>query len=331
MRLLLFFLTIVVSSSVYSKAPYATAKTIIGLSKQTSTSEVVRLGNLSPVILRQDTKSNNIRGIIDIAAKEGRIGSSLSEQVKLQRIFSSIDHGDEALLACLKAPSCDADLFVSKFSECIISSTCIDNFRRVSSASSLHNQVAVINPTVSYGASHASVGKINETLMTKFFESSGWRRMEGEVGRQGIDGLFVKRGRDGQVADVMFVEAKANTSQIGQTLSGQQMSKEWLLNNIARLEREFPNNSDYTAIRRFVENDSYRSRLWHMKANGAELVIDLQRIDSLERIIALSRLSGGEMTRVNYQGNGTVNLINPQNQFQIKVRDWYFSALDEIQ
>jgi len=42
-------------------------------------------------------------------------------------------------------------------------------------------------------------GNISEKLMDWYFQNTGWEKLEGEVGCNGIDGLYVKRDKDGNI------------------------------------------------------------------------------------------------------------------------------------
>lgn len=67
----------------------------------------------------------------------------------------------------------------------------------------------------------------SEQLMDEYFKKSGWEKLK--VGVNGIDGLYVKRDKDGNITNVLMSESKYNTSQLGDTKDGKQMSKDWIL------------------------------------------------------------------------------------------------------
>jgi len=60
-------------------------------------------------------------------------------------------------------------------------------------------------------------GTSAECVMHDFYKSSGWIRIESEVGRNGIDGLYYKR-KHGQTKEVLVAESKWNKLRLG--LSG---------------------------------------------------------------------------------------------------------------
>ncbi len=112
-------------------------------------------------------------------------------------------------------------------------------------------------------------GYATECIMHRFFIWSGWVRLEGEVGRNGIDGLYYKK-RNGVIKEVLVAESKWNKSRIG--ASGRQklikqMSKKWILCTLKRLQKYRP-LPEYTAIKKLVENDQYRARLFRMFPDG---------------------------------------------------------------
>ena len=47
-------------------------------------------------------------------------------------------------------------------------------------------------------------GNISEKLMDWYFQNTGWEKLEGEVGCNGIDGLYVKRDKDGNIKQILI-------------------------------------------------------------------------------------------------------------------------------
>lgn len=92
-------------------------------------------------------------------------------------------------------------------------------------------------------------GDIAENLMDAYFLKNGWKKLEVEVGRNGIDGLYVKFDKEGNITQVMVVESKYGTSQLGETQSGTQMSKEWLLKKLDDLIQKNHDNPHYKQIK----------------------------------------------------------------------------------
>src|SRR5690606_6040493 len=125
------------------------------------------------------------------------------------RIFNGIDKGDALLRACLQKVGCK-----------------LGDFSRNAVASPLHTEIVKRDPTLGWVQANHAVGALSERVMHRFFTSSGWEALPGEIGRQGIDGLFVKR-RGKVIPDVLVVESKYNSSTLQDTLAGTQMSDAW--------------------------------------------------------------------------------------------------------
>ena len=116
-------------------------------------------------------------------------------------------------------------------------------------------------------------GASAECVMHQFYSGSGWIQVEGEVGRNGIDGLYYKKKR-GVIREVLVSESKWNTSRIG--YSGKhklikQMSKEWILKTLSRLQKYRP-LPEYDAIEKLINAGQYRGRLFRMIPMGEDKV-----------------------------------------------------------
>jgi len=109
-------------------------------------------------------------------------------------------------------------------------------------------------------------GASAECVMHQFYTQSGWIQVEGEVGRNGIDGLYYKK-KNGVIKDVLVAESKWNTSRLGRSGKNKavkQMSQEWVLRTINKLIKKMPSKT-YTTLKRFIENNQYRARLFRLK------------------------------------------------------------------
>ena len=142
-------------------------------------------------------------------------------------------------------------------------------------------------------------GNISEQLMDEYFKKSGWEKIQGEVGVNGIDGLYVKRDKDGNITNVLMSESKYNTSQLGDTKDGKQMSKDWIMKKLDNLEKAYPDNQDYSQIKDLVNDDKYRARLWQVNEVDNTLHISLKKIDSTGNEVSISQLSGNENYKIN--------------------------------
>ncbi len=123
-------------------------------------------------------------------------------------------------------------------------------------------------------------GYAAECVMHKFYSNSAWTQIEGEVGRNGIDGLYYKK-KNGTIREVLVAESKWNKSRLGKSGKHKlikQMSKEWVLRTLQRLEKYRP-VPEYGTIKKMVINDQYRARLFRMFPRGKDKVqIQVYRI-----------------------------------------------------
>jgi hypothetical protein len=109
-------------------------------------------------------------------------------------------------------------------------------------------------------------GASAECVMHKFYTNSGWTQIEGEIGRNGIDGLYFKKKND-VIKDVLVAESKWNTSRLGRSGKNKavrQMSQEWVLRTMNKLIHKMPSQT-YSTLKRFIENNQYRARLFRLK------------------------------------------------------------------
>jgi hypothetical protein len=133
-------------------------------------------------------------------------------------------------------------------------------------------------------------GDVTEGVMSNYFKSSSWTQIEGEVGVNGIDGLFIKRDKNGNIKDLLFVESKYNNSQLGHinkndpTKKARQMSKDALDKQLDNLIKKVKNDiksktgkekaklenllKDYSTIKSKIEIDDYRARIFKLKPLG---------------------------------------------------------------
>ena len=166
-------------------------------------------------------------------------------------------------------------------------------------------------------------GKVAEDIMNKMLRRNGWRQIEGEVGRNGIDGLFVKLDKEGNVRQVMFAESKYGNSTLGKNKYGtskkniKQMSKKGLLYQIDKLLEKYPENKTYKQIRRFVEQDNYRARLFNFKDENGKLNFSIKKIlQNGDTDVKIADLKGGEV----YKIHGTkIDKFNPKNNYEQRI------------
>jgi hypothetical protein len=108
-------------------------------------------------------------------------------------------------------------------------------------------------------------GASAECVMHRFYADSGWIRIEGEVGRNGIDGLYYKK-RNGVIREVLVAESKWNKASLGRSGKHKlikQMSQQWVLHTLERLSKYKP-LPQYRSITQLIMHDQYRARLFRL-------------------------------------------------------------------
>ena len=72
-----------------------------------------------------------------------------------------------------------------------------------------------------------------ERYLTKLLKETGkWQPVRFNLGRQGLDNVFVKVAVDGNIKDMIIADAKYKTSKLGKTQQGIQLGKTWNAKNI---------------------------------------------------------------------------------------------------
>lgn len=137
-----------------------------------------------------------------------------------------------------------------------------------------------------------------------------------EIGRNGIDGLFVKKNKSGVIFDVLFAEAKYNFSPLGNTIHGTQMSKEWLHKKVNNLIIK-TNDKQYDQVLLHLKNNTYRSTLWRLKVvDGRYLNIQRKSIISDSKDVSLANYTGVYKMLIDRKENKYIDIISPKNNFQ---------------
>ncbi len=116
-------------------------------------------------------------------------------------------------------------------------------------------------------------GTSAECVMHKFYTNSGWIQIEGEIGRNGIDGLYYKN-KNGVIKEVLVSESKWNTSRLGRSGKNKavkQMSKEWVLRTMDKLVKKMDTKT-YRTLREFISHDQYRARLFKLKPKAGNAI-----------------------------------------------------------
>jgi hypothetical protein len=258
--------------------------------------------------------SNDLRQLLTLAQARGDI--SLTQVTRLGAAYRVVgDNAPNLLARCLNSPGCDHQSFIV-----------------TQQRSSLHRLMSWRLPHLSPTAVNHKVGELNERVMNAYYTSSGWRQLPGEVGRNGIDGLFVRYRRDGSVRDVLVSESKYNFSPLGNTQHGRQMSQQWTLKKIDDLYRT-TGDARYLEVRRFVEQGIHRNILWRLMpsadGNGA-FIIQRQRVKDNAGVLAFESINGGHRMLVDRVANQTIDIAQPANAFQSTMAHHIQSAFDDI-
>jgi len=172
-------------------------------------------------------------------------------------------------------------------------------------------------------------GKIGEKMMDTIFKNSGWSKIEGEVGRNGIDGLYIKRDKDKNIKQVLIAESKYNKSTLGKTLDGKQMSKDWIIAKIDNLMIKYPENKDYLQVKDFVLKDKYRSRFFHINEINGKLKIEISKIENDgKRDVKIGDLKGNEQMKIN--NFKEININEPKNKYEKNIAENYFKNVNDV-
>ncbi len=113
-------------------------------------------------------------------------------------------------------------------------------------------------------------GDLAESLMDSYYTRNGWEIVDGKRGRQGFDGLYVRRSKSGRVVDFLIADAKSGHSRLSMTQHGRQLSRRWIRHNLSEL----------------------------IKGAASATPFDAKRLADLEAIAALERQGRGRKPRV---------------------------------
>jgi len=172
-----------------------------------------------------------------------------------------------------------------------------------------------------------------ECVMHKFYITSGWIQIEGEVGRSGIDGLYYKKEGD-VVKEVLVAERKWNTSRLGRSGKNKvvkQMSKEWVLRTMDKLIQKNPSIL-YGTLKRFIENDRYRARLFRLNLlKNNQIQITVHKIKN-KGLKAFDEIMDMQLKPIyiNHPGNNfEKNMVRAYNECRSKYLHQYLNVLSD--
>jgi len=253
--------------------------------------------------------------------------------------------------------------------------------------SQIHKQLSLINlsyllpmsfvlcvcfTATSYAASESSAngkivsnvhGPLGESYMDHYFEMQGWEKLEGEVGRNGIDGLYVRRGKNGEIIRVMVSESKFGGSNLNVACSAQQMSHAWTLCKLDALDKSLESKmallekkekagsinsgerqelenlrkemEDMKQVRRHVEKENFRRRIFRSRIKGGVLEInisDVEEVDGKVKEKTPDRRANVESGEASQQVKRTRKISlkePPKSGDALKVYDAYFDQIEE--
>ena len=270
----------------------------------------IRLSAVTVKDLRLAQRGANVVDLLELAESENRLGLTPARQ--LLRGYQAAEKGDEFLLRCLQVPACEPSQFLKTIQ-----------------TSPMHAQVAFRNPGLNAIQVNHQVGQISENLMTRYFGAGKWEQMEGQIGRTGIDGLFVFR-KDGVIRDLLVVESKYNGSLLGETDHGTQMSKDWILRKLVELQSRYPENPDYPVLERLVSADAYRAILWQLEVKEDELQVALRRMHSKGSAVVQSSLPSDEVREFGAKEIERIRLRGARSDFEMQMGNWYSQELAAV-
>ena len=169
--------------------------------------------------------------------------------------------------------------------------------------------------------------------MHQFYTQSGWVQVEGEIGRQGIDGLYYKK-KNGTIKDVLVAESKWNTSKLGRSGKNKavkQMSQEWVLSAMNKLKRKMPSQT-YTVLKHFIENNQYRARIFKLKPKAKNSIqISIYKIKN-KGLKAFNQIKDTQLAPISInapKGNFENRIIKAYNKCRRKYLHKYLGVLTD--
>ena len=176
-------------------------------------------------------------------------------------------------------------------------------------------------------------GYASECVMHKFYTNSGWIQIEGEIGRNGIDGLYFKK-KNGTIKEVLVSESKWNTSRLGRSGKNKavkQMSQEWVLRTMDKLIKKNPSMPYYT-LKTFIENDQYRARLFRLRPlsnNQIQITIYKVKNKGLKAFDEIMDTQLKPITLEQPRNNFEVQMVQAYNECRSQYLHKYLSILSD--
>jgi len=176
-------------------------------------------------------------------------------------------------------------------------------------------------------------GYSSECLMHKFYTNSGWIKIEGEIGRNGIDGLYYKIKKN-TIREVLVSESKWNKARLGRSGKDKllkQMSLKWIIKTLTRLQKYKP-LPQYKAIKKLIEFNQYRARLFKVFPKDEDKIqiviyrLKNKGVNQYDKIIE-SKLSPIVITAP--KNSFEIGMIKAYNECKIKALHKYFPSITD--
>lgn len=159
-------------------------------------------------------------------------------------------------------------------------------------------------------------GASSECVIHSFFERSDWKRIEGEIGRNGIDGLYYKN-RGSVISEVLVAESKWNKARLGRSGKNKvirQMSQEWILNTLRKLENKYT-EPIYPQLKKLITHEQYRARLFTVKPRGKRFIVIT--------LFNIKNRGSSTFDLEDYQSLEAIDLHHPRNSFEREMLESY--------
>ncbi|MDM8564286.1 hypothetical protein QUF74_01380 [Candidatus Halobeggiatoa sp. HSG11] len=193
-------------------------------------------------------------------------------------------------------------------------------------------------------------GNVAESFMDRYYINNGWEKLRREVGVNGIDGLYVRRDKNGVIRKVLASESKAGSSQLGMTNCGKQMTHQWIicklnesiknnnkkLSSIPRYSEEslklFRESKDTKIVLNYVEKDIYLRRLLQSKINDGILTVKITELHENNGEIYRKKIDGRHQVEnkplLKTTGEYKVNLkSSPASGYEKTLYKEYFTSI----
>lgn len=195
--------------------------------------------------------------------------------------------------------------------------------------------VAANAKTVIQAAIDKNNGDVTECMQDKFFTKYGrtWAKLPGEYNdKNGIDGLFVQRDSNGNVLQCMVIDSKYGSSPLGDSKCGTQMSDSCIDNILEKLIEKESVSLDEKAKKRIKEyedcklsnkNTKTRKRIFTNRLNSeGQLQIGIFNLNEQDT----DKVKKADIDN-KFKSNLTVNLVNPKNDYEKRIKDDYFDCI----